>query len=1016
MRGSRQIISLLLLLISQLLFGQSKNAIPYKRCPVKTINFEQGLLNNASTNIFTDQLGFTWVSTKTGLQRFNGYVLETITPVVGKDTFRINYPVFFYGMHDGCIWITCREGILQYDPATNAFEHIFDLNSRDLLSSSPIFPLKETEAGVWCIQEGRGVVIYNRKGTALQQVSILDYELTDRLLNYPFILYRNFTASNDDYIFILDKVDRIECINVRNKEVRTFHFNGSNILGLAATQENLYIISDQQLLMVNINDGSIKKTIRLKDILNDNLFTSSVWVENGKQILVSLHGHLYEFDTSCNMQHELTDLGKNLIAPSGHINRLYTDKFGRIWVLTNNDIKRIENTQTPFAHFIYPDEKNNFVRSLYYDEDKHFILAGCLGGGIQLYDTLSNPLWKKPLITLDVKDVTGIEKLTNDDYLVITFRRGWFLLNLPTRQIHPFDIPAMKDWHLDPRAINFGNSIQRIDKTTVALSTANNIFLCIFSGSKMISIKPIIPFTEKLTTVNCFLYASDQTWWAGSSTGLVYRFDRNNVLQTFQVPEHYDVRSITEDAEHNIWVGTDKGLCLYSSAGIFKKRLTRESGLLNDCIYGLLPVDKGAAVFASSNWGLSFVSAEGRINNYSKELGLQENEFNTGSVLKTASGRFYFGGVNGITAFYPAALNIVSDTPIINVTRLVVNDSLYNSSAGSWMGDSILLKYYQNRIQLDLLAMGLLNSNEYIYKYRLKGFEYVWQSTRQPLGIKYILGPGEYTFEITCRPVLSNQDGPVKRIVIIIYGPWWKTWWFYILMFILAVSVVAFIVQQYNRRLYMRKIRALQLQQEIQGERERISRDLHDSLGTYAASIASNIEHVKILKEDDSSTTALQELRSNSQSIVSQLGDTIWALKKDALSLTAISDRLKVFLQKVQLSYPGIAINISEQIKIDPVLPASQAFHLLQIVQEAVINAVRHSHCNAIQLFVVGDEHWTVSIEDNGNGMPANASVIDQGNGLTNMMLRAKESGWKIEWQQVATGGTKVVISPTTPN
>ena len=967
MQGSGRIIIFVSLVIVQLtVLAQPKNTLPYKRCSVKTINFEQGLLNNATTNILTDVLGFTWISTKTGMQRFNGYTLETITPVAGKDTFKINYPVFFLALHDGGIWMSCKQGMLEYDPSSNSFKHVISIGSKGYSSSFPIIPIKETDEGTWCIQEGKGMVIYNRKGVEQPQPHILDGAAVTGIMGSTDLLFRNIVATNDRYIFIRGKADQIECIDTRDKTVKRIHFSGINIWAMAATQGSLYIISDQQLLLINIADGTTKKIINLKNILNENILTSSLWVKDNNQLLVNLNGHLYQTDTSCNFQNEFTDLGRNPIVPSGYIDRIYTDKFRRVWALTNNDIKRIENTQIPFAHLIYPNSKNNFVRTLYYDEQKHFVIAGCLNGGIQLYDTLSNPLWEKPLINTDIKNIISIEKLTDTDYLIITFGRGWFLLNVSTKQVRSFNLSAAMDEKIRSTLINFGNNIQRIDNTTVALSTSINVFRCVFSGNTLLSATPVIPFKNGVATINCFLYASDKTWWAGTLDGLLYRVDKDEHLQTIHVPENYLVRSITEDSTHNIWVGTDKVLCIYSAKGELIKRITKETGLLNDCIYALLPSDKQAAVFASSNLGISYISAEGTVNNYSKELGLQENEFNTGAAVKTSSGKFYFGGVNGITAFYPASLNVVSDTPIINITRLVVNDSLYNSSAGTWKGDSILLKYYQNHIQLDFAAMGLLNNNEYLYKYRLKGFEDAWQSTRQPIGIKYILEPGEYTFEISCNPILSTENSFTKKIVIIIYPPWWQAWWFRIAAFILIVGIIAFFIQQYNRRKYVQKIRALQIQHEIQSERERISRDLHDSLGTFAASIASNIEHVEIAGEDMTSATALQELRSNSQSIVSQLGDTIWALKKDALSLTAISDRLKVFLQKVQLSYPGIMVNISEQINIDRVLPASQAFHLLQIVQEAIINAVRHSQCDAIQLLIEGNEEWTISIADNG--------------------------------------------------
>ncbi|HYC28011.1 MAG TPA: hypothetical protein VEB42_04330, partial [Chitinophagaceae bacterium] len=97
-----------------------------------------------------------------------------------------------------------------------------------------------------------------------------------------------------------------------------------------------------------------------------------------------------------------------------------------------------------------------------------------------------------------------------------------------------------------------------------------------------------------------------------------------------------------------------------------------------------------------------------------------------------------------------------------------------------------------------------------------------------------------------------------------------------------------------------------------EAERKRIAADLHDSLGAYAASIVANIDHIRLRQATDNDLIALHELKNNSLAIVSQLADTIWALKKDALSLTAISDRIKVFVQRIQSSYPEITIDVTE--------------------------------------------------------------------------------------------------------
>lgn len=198
-----------------------------------------------------------------------------------------------------------------------------------------------------------------------------------------------------------------------------------------------------------------------------------------------------------------------------------------------------------------------------------------------------------------------------------------------------------------------------------------------------------------------------------------------------------------------------------------------------------------------------------------------------------------------------------------------------------------------------------------------------------------------------------------------------------------------------------------------EAERKRISADLHDSLGAYAASIASNIHQLQA-GAGSHQRPELKELQSNAQAIVSQLSDTIWVLKKDALLLTSISDRLKLFIQKIAPSYPAVTIDVIEDIETDYLLPPAQAFHLFQIISEAVINALKHSGCTEVGVRLTAGSIWRVTVADNGQGLQPDKVLTAGGNGLPNMKQRASESGWNIEWQHPQAGGTAVIIEPTT--
>lgn len=250
-----------------------------------------------------------------------------------------------------------------------------------------------------------------------------------------------------------------------------------------------------------------------------------------------------------------------------------------------------------------------------------------------------------------------------------------------------------------------------------------------------------------------------------------------------------------------------------------------------------------------------------------------------------------------------------------------------------------------------------------------------------------------------------------------------KNYLFYgtVIMLLFAAIVGLLLFKNYRRKqqlkteqlLYEEKVASLNaIKAAEENERKRIAADLHDNLGAYAASIVSNLDQIALQQQETQNLVPFKELRNNSKAIVSQLGDTIWALKKDALSLTAISDRIKVFIQRLQPSYPDITMEVQENIQTDHVLPALQAFHLFRIIQESVNNALKHSKCRVIIIHISGDDKWTIIVSDDGTGFDAD-NIKSSGYGLYNMRSRAAEFGWLLNWQKKEKG-TSVVIEPTT--
>jgi len=259
--------------------------------------------------------------------------------------------------------------------------------------------------------------------------------------------------------------------------------------------------------------------------------------------------------------------------------------------------------------------------------------------------------------------------------------------------------------------------------------------------------------------------------------------------------------------------------------------------------------------------------------------------------------------------------------------------------------------------------------------------------------------------------IIAQQLNIIRKNVLLISS----------LALVLVVVVVAWFLFRRSRR--RNKIKMLLMQEEEkrnaliavkdarENERKRIAADLHDSLGSYAASIKANAD--ELLQESHLSKNNLELLQTNSQQMVSLLADTIWALRKNALYLTDISDRIKVFLQRLRYNYPSITLKVEERLEEDVLLSPVHAFHLFMIVQEAVNNAIRHSEGNEVIVSINGGEQWSLSIRDNGKGLLSKDNLIYEGNGKHNMKERASSMECVIEWNTVQPRGTEVKIYPS---
>ena len=245
----------------------------------------------------------------------------------------------------------------------------------------------------------------------------------------------------------------------------------------------------------------------------------------------------------------------------------------------------------------------------------------------------------------------------------------------------------------------------------------------------------------------------------------------------------------------------------------------------------------------------------------------------------------------------------------------------------------------------------------------------------------------------------------VTSIHIIVIPPFWRTWWFYGLVF---VSIVVLLYGLYRYRI--RQILALQ---DI---RNHISKDLHDDLGATLSSIAvlSEVARNAIQRgSPQQSFPMLEKISTYSRDMVDKMRDIVWAINPTNDSLENIIKRLNAFSTE-SCSDRGITFCLEMQDNfVNLPVPMNTRKNLYLICKEAIHNAITHSGCNHISALLDSSAGYIViTITDNGKGFGQTGPAT--GNGLNNMRSRAAEIRASLE---IVPGdpGTIVILRLAVP-
>jgi len=209
--------------------------------------------------------------------------------------------------------------------------------------------------------------------------------------------------------------------------------------------------------------------------------------------------------------------------------------------------------------------------------------------------------------------------------------------------------------------------------------------------------------------------------------------------------------------------------------------------------------------------------------------------------------------------------------------------------------------------------------------------------------------------------------------------------WIWVLSLISVVILLSALSIQIKRTSEKRRLE-LQNLKDLEFERMRISRDLHDNIGAELTLITSKLEIKAATTKGKEDQFELNELASLSREASILLRETIWSIRQDSINTGELLEKIDQFARK----RAGDQLEINTQLKSEQTqeIPSANALHLFRIAQEAINNSVKYSNASKIEISFT---NTGMAITDNGAGF--NLENYKAGYGIQNMKQRAEEMG-----------------------
>ncbi|MDQ6477217.1 ATP-binding protein [Dyadobacter sp. LHD-138] len=907
----------------------------------QSLTISDGLSQGMVNDMIQDRQGFMWFATKDGLNRYDGYNFKIFTRDADNPySISGNFCTALLEDTKGRIWIgTEKDGLNLYDPKTHRFTHIavFDTQKKREGNYGIDYLKEDAKGRVWIItrQPGTYFVISQAGARAIEEGKGSEMERV------------TITGIGEMPDFVSDR-HALEVGHARSM----YRFDAAFYAQEKMLSELTFVMKDREGYYWGTGLGEILcwRGNTFKKVAVPRQFVPRLGILRDGSVWVCYGGNVWLFKNMSELTSSALLPGKavngflasdNPASVYGPVNNLYLDRERNIWasnqgygLIKANRYTRFFRSYLPLVSpgLLYQSREGKVFFHGNYRPTYHFF---ALNKSENMLERLPNLLYGKN------RQHEALVQDKNRDFWLIIWNGQQLVLERYSPEwqlIQKIPLPDLGMRHQRNARLmedSRGNLwIGLVNGTLLKLNRQTGQFVAFDFNS-------LLPQTGGRVETLALYEDTANSLWVGTQAGLIKAKDLDSIPSFSRYCNvNKDQESLSENVvsgmvddplqpHRYLWVSTKGGGLerLDKQSGSFE-HFNESRGLPNRVVYGVLAGQDGN-LWMSTNRGIARLNPKSlAFTNFDKSDGLQDDEFNTASYFNADTGELLFGGVKGITVFYPSDMKEEQKEPVVKIMGLKINNhTITPGKESKVLKESIEyvseldLEFDQNQVSIEFALMDFTNPAKNRFRYQMQGIDREWVEVGTDHLANFAQIPyGQYTFRVQ-----GTANGEVwsKPVIlkIRIHPPLYLRWWAYLFYILLGgYGFYRFYRNQMKRALLEKQIRFKERETARLAELDELKTNFFTSIShefrTPLTLIAGPVDDLRKKYPQESVLPVIQRNTTRLLTLINQLLD-LGKLEAREMQLDPQPGDLATFLRYLGGSFQSYAESLSIYFSFD---------------------------------------------------------------------------------------------------